>query len=135
MKVKDRTPVVVPKRVAINPVAQAVFRAKLSSRMTTSKIHVLMLEQGEECHEVLKDLNYLFGVIGRAAEIDGLCGPEYKVLKGGIGAVGQMATSNKWDTLQTAAVSVALLRAEDLVKKLKPISLAQASLILVKTGL
>jgi len=130
---------VVRKQVAMNPVARAVARAKLHSTLTTQKIALYLMDPGSPCAELMDGLGQTLAIIGYAHEWEHRSDssevihcPEIRILRGGLSACRQMEATDWYDPMNTVAISNALDAAESLNKKLKPESVQQAWLKLVK---
>lgn len=107
----------VRKNTGMNPVARAVAQQKLKEVLLGQKIYLYMMHDGDECREVMEALGSTIGLIGYAANISDLDGPELNVLRGGLSACQQLLTAGVYDTLHTPSIAMALDAAEKLNRK------------------
>lgn len=117
----------VPRSVGLNPVAQAVFRARFSGQMMDTQIRVLMLDQDEACMDLIQDASFVLAVIGLGCEMQGLGDHRTNILRGGLSALAQMATAGLWDKAQAVGVHAALVHATDLLPEIKPVNVSKAA--------
>lgn len=90
------------------------------------KIAVFMLQDGEECAELLMGLAQTMTIVLEACHIDKITGADVSVLKGGLNACFQMVLANKYEKLQTVAIVAGLDKALLLANKPKPESMDKA---------
>jgi len=60
----------VPKNVATNPIARAVARQKLRHKIVDQKIALYLMEDGDDCVELMEGLGTTLAIIGMAAEME-----------------------------------------------------------------
>lgn len=119
-------------KTARNPVARAIARAKLNSKLDSAKMRILMLDAGQDDSEYLLGIMQTLATICRAAEVH-WAGQEmgrdtradYQVLKGGLSALESVYTC--WSPPQAIAVVEAIDRAQALNPKLHTAAIAQAA--------
>jgi len=113
---------------AMNPVARAIAVHKLRVRLTTCKIKLYTMADGENCTAFMKDLMYMLSIVGRGCMLqfgtepkdrDTLVG--YRVLCGGLSACHDVFTNKgRWDSAQAVAVERAIEEAEKLNRMISP---------------
>lgn len=109
-------------KVAANPVAKAIARAKVTKALLHAKLQVYSLEHGAECRGLLTEIGMVLAVIGMAGELDPKVGPHdsgVRIIRGGLSAINQMNVRAKWDSAQAVALEVAMNAAEDLNRVIK----------------
>lgn len=119
----------VRKSVALNPIAQAVARAKLREEITTAQIKLFTMQAGDDCSELIKDITTTLTIVGIASELDPTLGAEHpgvRVLRGALSACHQLAPKYHWAPLQATAIDQGLRQALDLVRRLKAPEVNQA---------
>lgn len=109
----------VSKNTANNPVAQACARAKLHSVLRDQKIRLYMLDKGEPCEDLMEGVGVMLGVVGYAAVLQKLSGPDVNKVRGGHSACQQLVLAGKYDPLHTVAIAAAIDSAEALNKLIK----------------
>lgn len=129
MKVK-----IVGKQTAMNPVARAVAQAKLRSALLDQKIKLYLMESKESCTELMEGLGATLGLIGYAADIQRLQGSDLSILHGGLSACTQLINTDKYDLLQTVAITNALDAAERLNRKASAQNMNRAVSAMKLTG-
>lgn len=107
----------VPKNVATNPIARAVARQKLRHKLVDQKIALYLMNDGDDCVELLEGLGTTLAIIGMAAEMEPKIQPDdqrLRILRGGLSACQQLIKSGKFDKSQTVSICRALDEAEGL---------------------
>jgi len=107
----------VPKNVATNPIARAVARQKLRHKIVDQKIALYLMNDGDDCVELLEGLGTTLAIIGMAAEMEPKILPDdqrLRILRGGLSACGQLIKSGKFEKAQTVSICRALDEAEGL---------------------
>ena len=120
----------VSKNTALNPVARAMAQKKLADDLTTRKIRLYMMQDGEPCADLLENLALMLATIGVASELDPDIGGEdvgVRILRGGMSACQALINTDKWDSTQAVAIERALEEAEALNKRVHPKYIAQAN--------
>ena len=120
---------VVSKAVATNPIARAVARQKLRHKIVDQKIALYLMEEGDDCGELLEGLGTTLAIIGMAAEMEPKILPDdqrLRVLRGGLSACQQLIKSGKFEKAQTVSICRALDEAEGLNVWISPISIQKA---------
>lgn len=108
---------VVSKAVATNPIARAVARQKLRHKIVDQKIALYLMNDGDDCVELLEGLGTTLAIIGMAAEMEPKILPDdqrLRILRGGLSACQQLIKSGKFDKSQTVSICRALDEAEGL---------------------
>ena len=122
----------VSKNTALNPVARAVAQKKLADDLTTRKIRLYMMQDGEPCAVLLEELAVMLATIGVASELDPDVGGEdvgVRILRGGMSACQALIKTDKWDSLQAVPIERALDEAQLLNKRVHPVYIARANAI------
>lgn len=120
----------VSKNTALNPVARAMAQKKLADDLTTRKIRLYMMQDGEPCADLLEELAVMLATIGVASELDPDVGGDdvgVRILRGGMSACQALINTDKWDSAQAVAIERALEEAEALNKRVHPKYIAQAN--------
>ena len=120
----------VNKNTAMNPVARAVAQKKLADDLTTRKIKLYMMQDGEPCADLLENLALMLATIGVASELDPDIGGEdvgVRILRGGMSACQALIKTDKWDSLQAVPIERAVDEAQLLNKRVHPKYIAQAN--------
>ena len=120
----------VNKNTAMNPVARAVAQKKLADDLTTRKIRLYMMQDGEPCAVLLEELAVMLATIGVASELDPDVGGEdvgVRILRGGMSACQALIKTDKWDSLQAVPIERALDEAQLLNKRVHPVYIARAN--------
>ena len=120
----------VNRNTALNPVARAVAQKKLADDLTTRKIRLYMMQDGEPCADLLENLAVMLATIGVASELDPDVGGEdvgVRILRGGMSACQALIKTDKWDSLQAVPIERALDEAQLLNKRVHPVYIAQAN--------
>ena len=120
----------VNRNTAMNPVARAVAQKKLADDLTTRKIRLYMMQDGEPCADLLENLAVMLATIGVASELDPDVGGEdvgVRILRGGMSACQAMIKTDKWDSLQAVPIERALDEAQLLNKRVHPVYIARAN--------
>ena len=121
----------VSKHVAINPIARAIARQKLKNTLVDKKIRLYVLEDGEECFDVIDGLNRTLSLIIDAATIDmserfsGL-GSKVRSMREGQEACVKILETGKYDLEKTNVICEALDVAEETNAKIHPQSIQKA---------
>lgn len=118
----------VSRQAALNPVARAVARARLASRVLTLQIRLYLTEAGEPCSELVIGVGKILSMITWAAEKDRAVreGAVRGRLHGAISACIQMEKSGRYDPVNTVSLSDSLDLAVALSAKIKPETLREA---------
>jgi hypothetical protein len=122
----------VSKNTAMNPVARAVAQKKLADDLTTRKIRLYMMQDGEPCADLLENLAVMLATIGVASELDPDVGGDdvgVRILRGGMSACQALIKTDKWDSLQAVPIERALDEAQLLNKRVHPVYIARANAI------
>lgn len=109
-------------KIATNPVAKAIARARLSKAMTHMALRIYSLGHREECAALLQEAGQLLGLVGMAAEREPAVGPTHlgvRVIRGALSAIEQMSKDQRWDRTQAAAVEHGVNTAIDLNRVIK----------------
>ena len=120
----------VNKNTALNPVARAVAQKKLANDLTTRKIRLYMMQDGEPCADLLEGLALMLATIGVASELDPDIGGDdvgVRILRGGMSACQALLKTDKWDSLQAVPIERALDEAQLLNKRVHPVYIARAN--------
>jgi hypothetical protein len=120
----------VNRNTAMNPVARAVAQKKLADDLTTRKIRLYMMQDGEPCADLLENLALMLATIGVASELDPDIGGDdvgVRILRGGMSACQALIKTDKWDSLQAVPIERALDEAQLLNKRVHPVYIAQAN--------
>ena len=120
----------VNKNTAMNPVARAVAQKKLADDLTTRKIKLYMMQDGEPCADLLENLALMLATIGVASELDPDIGGDdvgVRILRGGMSACQALIKTDKWDSLQAVPIERAVDEAQLLNKRVHPKYIAQAN--------
>jgi hypothetical protein len=120
----------VNRNTALNPVARAVAQQKLAADLTTRKIKLYMMQDGEPCADLLENLALMLATIGVASELDPDVGGEdvgVRILRGGMSACQSLLKTDKWDSAQAAPIERALDEAQVLNRRVHPKFIAQAN--------
>ena len=120
----------VSKNTALNPVARAMAQKKLADDLTTRKIRLYMMQDGDPCADLLEELAVMLATIGVASELDPDVGGDdvgVRILRGGMSACQALINTDKWDSAQAVAIERALEEAEALNKRVHPKYIAQAN--------
>lgn len=120
----------VNRNTALNPVARAMAQKKLADDLTTRKIRLYMMQDGEPCSAPLEELALMLATIGVASELDPDIGGEdvgVRILRGGMSACQAMITTDKWDSNQVVAIERALDEAQHLNRRVHPVYIARAN--------
>ena len=120
----------VNKNTAMNPVARAVAQKKLADDLTTRKIKLYMMQDGEPCADLLENLALMLATIGVASELDPDVGGDdvgVRILRGGMSACQALIKTDKWDSMQAVPIERALDEAQLLNKRVHPVYIAQAN--------
>ena len=120
----------VNRNTALNPVARAVAQKKLADDLTTRKIRLYMMQDGEPCADLLENLALMLATIGVASELDPDIGGEdvgVRILRGGMSACQALIKIDKWDPLQAVPIERALDEAQLLNKRVHPVYIARAN--------
>ena len=127
----------VRKNTALNPVAQAVARAKLKEEITAAQIRLYTMYAGDECEELVTDIVTTLRIVGIAAELDPGIGSEdvaVRIIKGALSACQQLFNRNRWDPQQAPALDMGLNKALELVSRLKARHVNDAIHIIITQG-
>lgn len=117
---------VVPKQVALNPVAQSVARDRLLSECRTFRLALYGLPDGAHIPSQCIVAAELLAVAVRLSESRERTG-ENAVLAGALSALAQCSERGfRWRTRDAVAVDVALERAVEVVRLAKPAELRDA---------
>jgi hypothetical protein len=103
---------------------------KLADDLTTRKIKLYMMEDGEPCADLLENLALMLATIGVASELDPDIGGEdvgVRILRGGMSACQALIKTDKWDSTQAVSIERALDEAQLLNKRVHPKFIAQAN--------
>lgn len=114
----------VKKQTALNPVAIAVARKRLSGELLDFKLKVYSLDPGAPT-TVMEELGPWLSLIGYAAELDKRIpqdDPRKRVIRGAVSACNQAIAAGVWDELLAPAISHGLTVAEELNKVLDPVA-------------
>lgn len=104
-----------------NPVARAVARKHLESTLTTYKLRIYTLAEGEPCEDMCESVGMVLAIIGYGAALAGLGdSPPNRVLRGGLSACQQMLLTGKWTRLNTVALDHAIDAAQTLNTQVGP---------------
>lgn len=120
---------VVSKAVATNPIARAVARQKLRHKIVDQKIALYLMEEGDDCGELLEGLGTTLAIIGMAAEMEPKILPDDKrlrILRGGLSACQQLIKSGKFEKGQIISICRALDEAEGLNVWISPAAIQKA---------
>jgi hypothetical protein len=120
----------VNKNTALNPVARAVAQKKLADDLTTRKIRLYMMQDGEPCADLLENLALMLATIGVASELDpdiGGADVGVRILRGGMSACQALLKTDKWDSTQAVPIERALDEAQVLNRRVHPKFIAQAN--------
>jgi hypothetical protein len=120
----------VSKNTALNPVARAVAQKKLAEDLTTRKIKLYMMQDGEPCADLLENLALMLATIGVASELDPNIGGAdvgVRILRGGMSACQALLKTDKWDSAQAVPIERALDEAQLLNRRVHPKFIAQAN--------
>ena len=120
----------VSRNTAMNPVARAVAQKKLADDLTTRKIKLYMMQDGEPCADLLENLALMLATIGVASELDPDIGGDdvgVRILRGGMSACQALIKTDKWDSLQAVPIERALDEAQLLNKRVHPVYIARAN--------
>ena len=120
----------VSRNTAMNPVARAVAQKKLADDLTTRKIRLYMMEDGEPCADLLEELAVMLATIGVASELDPDVGGDdvgVRILRGGMSACQALINTDKWDSLQAVPIERALDEAQMLNRRVHPVYIARAN--------
>jgi len=120
----------VNRNTAMNPVARAVAQKKLADDLTTRKIKLYMMQDGEPCADLLENLALMLATIGVASELDPDIGGDdvgVRILRGGMSACQALIKTDKWDSLQAVPIERALDEAQLLNKRVHPVYIARAN--------
>ena len=120
----------VNRNTALNPVARAVAQQKLAADLTTRKIKLYMMQDGEPCADLLENLALMLATIGVASELDPDVGGEdvgVRILRGGMSACQSLLKTDKWDSAQAVPIERALDEAQVLNRRVHPKFIAQAN--------
>lgn len=104
-------------KVASNPVTKAIARSKIREGLLSNKLRVYSMDHGAPCRSFCLELGMLLATVATAGEMDPAIGKHdtgVRIMRGGLSALANMSTSNKWDTAQAVAIEVALRAAEEL---------------------
>ena len=120
----------VSRNTAMNPVARAVAQKKLADDLTTRKIKLYMMQDGEPCADLLEELAVMLATIGVASELDPDVGGDdvgVRILRGGMSACQALINTDKWDSLQAVPIERALDEAQMLNRRVHPVYIARAN--------
>jgi hypothetical protein len=120
----------VSKNTALNPVARAMAQKKLADDLTTRKIRLYMMQDGEPCAAPLEELALMLATIGVASEMDPDIGGEdvgVRILRGGMSACQALIKVDKWDSTQVVSIERALDEAKLLNRRVHPVYIARAN--------
>jgi hypothetical protein len=120
----------VSKNTALNPVARAMAQKKLADDLTTRKIKLYMMQDGEPCADLLENLALMLATIGVASELDPDIGGEdvgVRILRGGMSACQALLKTDKWDSTQAVSIERALDEAQLLNRRVHPVYIARAN--------
>lgn len=129
---------IVSRKVAVNPVARAVMMDNFRKTLRDAKIKMFMMDDGEDCSDVITNLGMTLAVVGYAAELEPDLGrefPQVRVLKGGLSALHNMQENNKWRRMDAMAVAQAVDAAEKLNKLISVDALSKAWIQLNRSDL
>jgi len=122
----------VSKNTALNPVARAMAQKKLADDLTTRKIKLYMMEDGEPCADLLENLALMLATIGVASEMDpdiGGADVGVRILRGGMSACQALIKTDKWDSAQAVPIERALDEAQVLNRRVHPVYISRANAI------
>jgi hypothetical protein len=120
----------VSKNTALNPVARVMAQKKLADDLTTRKIRLYMMQDGDPCAAPLEELALMLATIGVASEMDPDIGGEdvgVRILRGGMSACQALITADKWDSAQVVPIERALDEAQVLNRRVHPVYIARAN--------
>jgi hypothetical protein len=105
---------------------------KLADDLTTRKIKLYMMQDGEPCAAPLEELALMLATIGVASEMDPDIGGEdvgVRILRGGMSACQALIKTDKWDSTQVVPIERALDEAQVLNRRVQPVYIARANSI------
>ena len=95
-------------KVAANPVAKAIARAKVTKALLHAKLQVYSLDHGAECRGLLTEIGMVLAVIGQAGELDPKVGPHdsgVRIIRGGLRCGGPC---RRWCSLRRCIIRRAI---------------------------
>lgn len=108
MPLVDLEPKRVPKRVGLNPIAQAIAKQRMLQAATEQLIRLHLLEDGEYAMPDIQRVAFALMVADTLK-------PDSRIA-GAMSALAQMSADGKWRTINTTAVAVALEAAVETIK-------------------
>jgi hypothetical protein len=103
---------------------------KLADDLTTRKIKLYMMQDGDPCSDLLENLALMLATIGAASEMDPEIGGEdvgVRILRGGMSACQALIKTDKWDSAQVVSIERALDEAQVLNRRVHPVYIARAN--------
>jgi hypothetical protein len=117
----------VSKNAVYNPVARAVAKAKVKEAMTDHRISLLMLDEGQDCHDEMFASAKAIFIIGHCLEQLGLTeSPEYRKIKSALNICVECSENWKWKKEWAITIDNALQISQDQWSKVDPNLLRKA---------
>lgn len=117
----------VTKNAVYNPVARAVAKAKVKEAMTDHRISLLMMDEGQNCHDEMFTSAKAIFIIGHCLEEMGLTeSPEYRKIKSAMNICVECSKDWTWKKEWAITIDNALQITQDQWGKIDPKLLRKA---------